>query len=186
MAIKLGNTDINKIYLGSTEIKKAYLGNNLIFDNTVVVIPTELLTEANAAALSNEGDGTQKGSWSNSYYSSVETTDTNSSTNSLRVLGFDTSVTNMTLTINGLTIGDEITIEFDIKCTSNNEQSFTIYGTDDDSVFWTTGTNNPLVWTSYSRTVIMTATTLELTAIGSQGSASFGDMLIDNLSIKKL
>ena len=33
MALKLGNTDINKGYLGSTEIKKAYLGNTLIFDN---------------------------------------------------------------------------------------------------------------------------------------------------------
>lgn len=35
MSIKLGNTDINKIYLGATEIKKAYLGNTLIYDKTV-------------------------------------------------------------------------------------------------------------------------------------------------------
>ena len=35
MPIKLGNTEINKIYLGSTEIKKAYLGSNLIFDNSI-------------------------------------------------------------------------------------------------------------------------------------------------------
>ncbi len=35
MAIKLGNTDINKLYLGSTEIKKAYLGSTIILDNTV-------------------------------------------------------------------------------------------------------------------------------------------------------
>lgn len=35
MAVKLGSTDINKIYLGSTEIKKAYLGSTLIYDKTV-------------------------------------------------------------------------------------------------------------------------------------------------------
>jgi hypothetical protein len=34
MAIKIGNTGINKAYLGGTEIKKLYLGENLIFDNT--------------------------------------------------------------------------------------------------------------------------------------------------------
>lgn len=34
MTIKLGSTDINKIYLGSTEIKKAYLGSTLIYDKT--------------------------------------------------------------------------------------------------------------------------------------------------------
>ena len=32
--LKLGGTDINKLYLGSTEIKKAYLGSGLVFDNT--------------------------------------------------------------------------------------------------------------------------------------------------------
>ena len=34
MAIKLGNTSINKAYLGGVEIKKLYLGANVIFDNT--------------------------------------------------------------------------------------------------------------------------------------------------------
>ncbi len=33
MGLKLGSTDINKLYLGSTEIKKAYLGSTLVFDN---------------------------------------------------------------------------------------------------------------------------------------------------------
>ena len=32
--MKLGSTDINKLYLGSTEIKKAYLGSTLIYDKT--------------------------------------------------------------------------------------------------------------------------------------------------------
>ena len=32
MSIKIGNTDINKIYLGNTEIKKAYLGNTVIYE----------------------------------------------------------------------------------------------------------------------------------------------------------
>ena len=34
MAIKIGNTGINKAYLGGVEIKKLYLGANVIFDNT--------------------------------------------------------------------------------------------------------------------------------------------------------
>lgn len=32
--MKLGSTQINKMYLGSTEIKKAYLGSTLVFDKT--------------------------------------------------------------------------------------------------------------------------------------------------------
>ena len=36
MAIKIGNTGINKAYLGGTEIKKLYLGTNVIFDNTFI------------------------------------------------------------------------------------------------------------------------------------------------------
>jgi len=35
MAIKIGNTGINKAYLGGVEIKKLYLGANVIFDNSV-------------------------------------------------------------------------------------------------------------------------------------------------------
>lgn len=35
--LRLGSTNINKLYLGSTEIKKAYLGSTLVFDSTVVV-----------------------------------------------------------------------------------------------------------------------------------------------------
>ena len=34
MSIKLGTTDINKIYLGDTEINKAYLGDVLVYDKT--------------------------------------------------------------------------------------------------------------------------------------------------------
>lgn len=32
MSIKLGNTDINKVYLGSTEVTKVYLGNTIVYD----------------------------------------------------------------------------------------------------------------------------------------------------------
>lgn len=35
MAVKLGTTDINKVYLGTTEIKKMYLGSTLIYDKTI-------------------------------------------------------------------------------------------------------------------------------------------------------
>ena len=38
MSLKLGNTDINKLYLGNTEIQKAYLGNNLVFDNSASLL----------------------------------------------------------------------------------------------------------------------------------------------------
>ena len=40
MTIKLGSTDINKVFLGSTEIKKIYLGSTLIFDTTGGGTPT--------------------------------------------------------------------------------------------------------------------------------------------------
>jgi surface protein len=44
MAIKLGNTGINKAYLGGVEIKKLYLGENLIFDNTLIPFIIEVDT----------------------------------------------------------------------------------------------------------------------------------------------
>jgi len=47
MAIKLGNTDINKAYLGGVEIKKLYLGANVIFDNTF----TPFLNQFSGASL---------------------------------------------------------------------------------------------------------------------------------------
>ena len=39
MSIKLGTTDINKIYLGDTEINKAYLGDVLVYDKTSAFDP---------------------------------------------------------------------------------------------------------------------------------------------------
>jgi len=36
--LKLGNTDINKIYLGSTEIEKAYLGSNLVYEKAPYIL----------------------------------------------------------------------------------------------------------------------------------------------------
>ena len=47
MAIKLGNTAINKAYLGGVEIKKLYLGSNVIFDNSVN--PNPFIIEVNTA-----------------------------------------------------------------------------------------------------------------------------------------
>jgi len=48
MAIKLGNTNINKAYLGGVEIKKLYLGDILVFNisdvrpNKMSIISVEL------------------------------------------------------------------------------------------------------------------------------------------------
>ena len=56
MAIKLGNTGINKAYLGGVEIKKLYLGANVIFDNSV-----------NTDAFIIEVDTTKAGSASNQF-----------------------------------------------------------------------------------------------------------------------
>ena len=48
MAIKLGNTGINRAYLGGTEIKKLYLGSVLVFNisdvrpNKMSIISVEL------------------------------------------------------------------------------------------------------------------------------------------------
>jgi len=44
MAIKLGNTSINKAYLGGVEIKKLYLGTNVVFDNTFIPFIIEVDT----------------------------------------------------------------------------------------------------------------------------------------------
>lgn len=37
--LKLGNTDINKVYLGNTEAKKVYLGSTLVMDNSGAPAP---------------------------------------------------------------------------------------------------------------------------------------------------
>ena len=43
--MKLGSTDINKLYLGSTEIKKAYLGSTVVFDSASVLwTPADVTT----------------------------------------------------------------------------------------------------------------------------------------------
>lgn len=36
--LKLGSTDINKLYLGATEVKKVYLGSTLVYDKTAVFV----------------------------------------------------------------------------------------------------------------------------------------------------
>ena len=50
MAIKLGNTGINKAYLGGVEIKKLYLGANVIFDNTARPFIIEVDTSKSGSA----------------------------------------------------------------------------------------------------------------------------------------
>ena len=37
--IKLGNTEISKVYLGGTEITKVYKGSDLVLDNSVAPLP---------------------------------------------------------------------------------------------------------------------------------------------------
>jgi surface protein len=54
MAIKIGNTGINKAYLGGTEIKKLYLGANVIFDNTATPFIIEVDTSKAGASNSDQ------------------------------------------------------------------------------------------------------------------------------------
>jgi len=54
MAIKLGNTGINKAYLGGTEIKKLYLGANVIFDNTFIPFIIEVDTSKTGVSNNNQ------------------------------------------------------------------------------------------------------------------------------------
>lgn len=42
MSIKLGNTDVNKMYLGNTDVNKMYLGDNVIFENILNPRPSLL------------------------------------------------------------------------------------------------------------------------------------------------
>ena len=60
MAIKLGNTDINKLYLGSTEVQKVYLGNILILDNSVPPFDSGLILNG---TFDNSNDLTFDGGW---------------------------------------------------------------------------------------------------------------------------
>jgi hypothetical protein len=53
MAIKLGNTGINKAYLGGVEIKKLYLGGVLVFDNSARPFIIEVDT-SKAGSASNQ------------------------------------------------------------------------------------------------------------------------------------
>ena len=62
MAIKLGNTSINKAYLGGVEIKKLYLGTNVVFDNTFIPFIIEVDTsKAGSASDAFEFTGAEGG-----------------------------------------------------------------------------------------------------------------------------
>jgi hypothetical protein len=148
-------------------------------DITVNSAGTQLLS-GDASSLVNEADS--RGTWSNDFYNSTETVDTNGSTYAQETIG-TTSFTNSDLTLSGLTIGDTIVIEFDAKCNTQNEQNVTLTDTSDNSSFWTNG-SQPTTWTSYSRTVTVTATSFVFRVTGSAGGGQNGDIiLIDNLSI---
>jgi len=54
MAIKLGNTGINKAYLGGVEIKKLYLGANVIFDNAFIPFIIEVDTSKTGVSSTNQ------------------------------------------------------------------------------------------------------------------------------------
>jgi surface protein len=54
MAIKLGNTGINKAYLGGVEIKKLYLGTNVVFDNTFIPFIIEVDTSKTGVSNANQ------------------------------------------------------------------------------------------------------------------------------------
>ena len=178
MGLKLGNIDINKLYLGSTELQKVYLGTNLISGNTASSV--QLLT-ADASSLDNDANDVSQ--WSD-FFNSVETVDTNGSTYAYRISGSsDFRLGDLDFT--GLSIGDEITISFDAKANTQNEQSISLQNTSNNTNFFSGGTV-PLTWTSYSRTVTLTADNFTFRAIGSLGGGVSGDfLLIDNLSIIK-
>ena len=61
MSIKLGNTDINKIYLGNTEITKAYLGTIEIFGGNVTPPSSNLVLNG---TFDNSDNILLSGSWS--------------------------------------------------------------------------------------------------------------------------
>lgn len=181
MAIKLGNTDINKIYLGSTEIKKAYLGSTLMFDNSVVVIPTELNT-SDASALSTY-ETNSIGTW-DKYAQFVETTDVYEGSYALGVGTNSVSFQSSKKTFD-VAIGDEIVFSFWAKANTTNAQDILLTGTSDNSSFWDkTNAEQPLVWTNYTRTITATSETISVTLVAQFSDGVAGDVvLIDNLSV---
>ena len=53
MGVKLGNTDINKLYLGNEDVDKIYLGGNLIF-NTISDVRPSIVNSYNAVSNTND------------------------------------------------------------------------------------------------------------------------------------
>jgi len=120
MAIKLGNTDINKVYLGSTEINKLYLGSNLILDNSGSSGGTNLYTAANVLSVDNEANSTSGiGRLATTIsHASVETTVVRNGTYSAK---FD---------INQQATISFVSIDLEFNGDGTYELSFWVYSTD--------------------------------------------------------
>jgi hypothetical protein len=146
---------------------------------------TELLTEANSAALSNEGTSTYTpGSWSNNYNGVIESADISTGLYALKVVKGG-SYTNMRLTFTGHTIGDSITFSFQAKTNTTNEQNVILGGTSNNASFMTAG-SQPSVYSLYTRTVTLTATTFYIQINVNDAGGVAGDfLLMDALSIIK-
>lgn len=139
------------------------------------------LLSGDSSSYEDEADNVND--WSG-FYKSTETSDTNNSTYCLRMTG-GTNYRLSNKTISNLTIGDTLTISFDAKCNTQNQQNFELSNTSNDDTFWLAG-EQPLTWQSYTRTVTATSTEITLTVIGSLGGGVNGDyILIDNLSVLK-
>ena len=179
MGLKLGSTDVDKLYLGATEITKVYLGSDVVYGGGVS--GTELLTAANAAGLANEANNELE--WSSSFNFEVETSDTDGSSFAMKVInGADTNALTF---LNGLTvvIGDTLVYSFSAKCNTQNEQAVRLNNTSDDTDFWTAG-NQPLVWTTFQKTVTADTTSVNMKVTGSPAGQPVTDyILIDNVSV---
>lgn len=69
--MKLGSTDINKIYLGDTEVKKLYLGSTTVFNNTVS-LPSSTVFNLDATDTNSYNNSTDLQLWKNTVTSPAD------------------------------------------------------------------------------------------------------------------
>ena len=166
MAIKLGNTDINKLYLGSTEVQKVYLGNNLILDNS-----TPSFINLNST-FDDDSDLTYEAAWS----ISGGTANYNRSSNHDLIFHLSEDIQT----------GDSLSITFDIINPTLAGARAVIYagsGTNGEVIQGTTIYDTADTYT-VNHTLTSTSATNRITILGTN-NASGGQFSIDNVQIIK-
>lgn len=188
MSIRLGNTEINKLYLGNTEISKAYLGSTLVFDNTSPT-GTQLYTNEDAASPVGiteantivRGNNTSLG-WENNGNTEATVSTTDSQVGDYAILLTAVGSNNTTLRFYyPIVTGNTYVIGFWAKSPIGTTQRLSIINDSPDINL--SNISNPN-WTYFEYTVESTATGWGQLLFYPSRFGTVGDtLLIDGLSI---